>query len=207
MPKKYAINWEDDEVLSVEVDGVRYEHPSQIPDPEDRARMLQLVASLSELARPAAEPFILSRLIVPLFFTVAVLMLSICAFTALNTSRALAKEASVQGYVVDVVARADSDGQQFFYPVVEFVLPDETRYTVQTSEGSWPPAYEKGQSVTILYQRDQPRNARIKSTSSTIGIWTWSIVTGFLGVAFAIATLFARWVLKSEPMPTLEMAE
>jgi hypothetical protein len=205
MPKKYAINWEDDEVLSVEVDGVRYEHPGQIPDSEDRAIMLRLVSSLSEM--PAAEPFFVSRLIVPLFFTVAVLMLSICAFTALNTSRALAKEASVPGYVVDVVARADSDGQQFFYPVVEFVLPDETRYTVQTSEGSWPPAYEKGQSVTILYQRDQPLNARIKSTSSAIGMWTWSIVTGFLGVAFAMATFFARWVLKSEPSPMLEMAE
>jgi hypothetical protein len=207
MQKRYTINWEDDEILSVEVDGVRYEDAGQIPDPEDRARMLQMVSGLSELAMPVAEPFVLSRFIVPLFFTVALLMLSICAFTAANTSRALAKEATAPGYVVDVVARADSDGQEFFYPVVEFVLPDETRYTVQTSEGSWPPAYEKGQSVTILYQRDQPLNARIKSTSSAIGMWTWSIVTGFLGVAFAMATFFARWVLKSEPSPMMEMAE
>jgi hypothetical protein len=204
MPKRYAIIWED-EVLSVEVDGVRYEDAGQIPDPEDRARMLRLVASLSEM--PPAEPFVVSRFIVPLFLAVALLMLSICAFTAVNTSRALAREATVPGYVVDVVARADSDGREFFYPVVEFVLPDETRYTVQTSEGSWPPAYEKGQSVTVLYQRDQPLNARIKSTSSTVGVWTWSIVTGFLGVAFAIATFFARWVLKSEPGPILEMAD
>ena len=205
MQKRYTINWEGDEVLSVEVDGVRYEDAGQIPDPEDRARMQRIVSSLSGM--PVAQPFVVSRLIVPLFFAVAVLMLSICAFTAVNTSRALAREASVQGYVVDVVARADSDGQQFFYPIVEFVLPDETRYRVQTSEGSWPPAYERGQSVTVLYQRDQPLKARIKSTSSAIGMWTWSIVTGFLGVAFAIATLFARWVLKSDSSPMVEMLE
>ena len=207
MPKRYTINWEEDEVLSVEVDGVRYEDAGQIPDPEDRARMLQMVSSLSELAVPVAEPFILSRVIVPLFFAVAVLMLSICTFTAINTSRALAKEASVQGYVVDVVARSDSDGQQFFYPIVEFVLPDETRYTVQTSEGSWPAAYEKGQAVTVLYQRDQPRKARIQSTSSTIGMWTLPIISGFLGAAFAIGTLVAHFVLKSEPSGVVEKYE
>ena len=104
MQKRYTINWEGDEVLSVEVDGVRYEDAGQIPDPEDRARMQRIVSSLSGM--PVAQPFVVSRLIVPLFFAVAVLMLSICAFTAVNTSRALAREASVQGYVVDVVARA-----------------------------------------------------------------------------------------------------
>jgi len=207
MRRTYTIGWEDNEVLFVEVDGVRYEDASEIPDPEDRARMLRLVSSLSELAAPVAQPFFLSRVIVPLFFAVALLMLSICAFTAVNTCRALAREASVQGYVVDVVARADNDGREFFYPVVEFSLPDETRYTVQTSEGSWPPAYERGQSVTVLYQRDQPRNARIKSTSGTIGMWTVSIITGFLGAAFAIGTLVARWVLKSEPGPVVEVSE
>jgi hypothetical protein len=207
MRRRYAIGWEDNEVLFVEVDGVRYEDASEIPDPEDRARMLRLVSSLSELATPVAEPFFLSRVIVPLFFTVALLMLSICVFTAVNTSRSLAKEGSVQGYVVDVVARGDSDGREFFYPVVEFSLPDETRYTVQTSEGSWPPAYEKGQSVTVLYQRDQPRNARIKSTSSTIGMWTLPIISGFLGTAFAIGTLVAHFVLKSELGPVVAISE
>lgn len=94
--------------------------------------------------------------------------------------------------------------QLFYYPMVAFNLPDGRRRTVQIAEGSWPPAYEVGQAVTVAYNPDQPRNARIQSLGGTIGLWTVSIITGVLGVAFALATLLARWILKQSP-PDLEM--
>ena len=48
MQKKYSINWENDEVVSVEVDGVQYDHPDQIPDPDDRAQILRLMSKTTD---------------------------------------------------------------------------------------------------------------------------------------------------------------
>jgi len=203
MGKKYSINWENDEVVSVEVDGVQYESPNQIPDPEDRARVLLLMSGEPDMdfSLAAGEPSALTKYIFLVFLAVAVLMLTISAITAVNTGRNLSREESAPGVVVDLVTRKDSAGQEFSYPVVEFVLPDGSRKTVQLSEGYWPPAYEKGEPVTVLYDPERPLNARIKSSSGTVSRWTWSIITGVLGVAFGFATLFARWITNIKPSP------
>ncbi len=136
------------------------------------------------------------RIILSVFLAVAVLMLAISAVSAINTGLALSREKSAPGHVIDLVARRDETGKEFYYPVVEFYLPDGSFTLVQISEGSWPPAYEKGQSVTILYDPDQPLHAWIQSASSSALMWILSIITGVLGVAFLIATLFAFWMLK-----------
>ena len=201
MGKKYSINWENDEVVSVEVDGVQYESPNQIPDPEDRARVLLLMSGEPDMdfSLAAGEPSALTKYIFLVFLAVAVLMLTISAITAVNTGRNLSREESAPGVVVDLVTRNDSAGQEFSYPVVEFTLPDGSRKTVQLSEGNWPPAYEKGEPVTVLYDPQWPLTARIKSSSGTVSRWTWSIITGVLGVAFVFATLFARWMNNIKP--------
>jgi len=201
--KKYSINWENDEVVSVEVDGVQYASPDLIADPEDRARVLRLMSGEPDMdfTLVAGEPSALSKYIFLVFLAIAVLMLTIFAITAVNTDRNLSKEESAPGVVVDLVTRKDSAGQEFSYPVVEFTLPDGSRKTVQLSEGNWPPAYEKGEPVTVLYDPQRSLTARIKSSSGTISRWTWTIITGVLCVAFAIATLFARWMINIKPAP------
>ena len=198
MAKKYSINVENDEVISVEVDGVQYDNPAQISDPDDRARILLLMSTTPDmdLSVAASEPFVLPKIIPPVFLAVAVLMLVIAAVSAVNTARALSREKSVPGHVVDLVVRKDPTGKEFYYPVVEFYLPDESRQTVQLSEGNWPAAYAKGEPVIVAYDPEQPLQARINSISSTASQWTLSIITGVLAMAFVIATLFARWILK-----------
>ena len=101
--------------------------------------------------------------------------------------------------MVDLEVRRDQNGNEFYYPVVEFSLPDDSLTRVTSSEGSWPPAYEKGALVTVRYDPGPPLAARISSLSGNIGQWTVTIITGVLGLAFAGATVFARWVLKAEP--------
>ena len=54
------------------------------------------------------------------------------------------------------------NGDTFYFPVVEFPLPDGTRQTVQMDEGSSTMDYEPGQSVTVRYLPDQPEEARIE---------------------------------------------
>ena len=41
--KKYSINWENDEPVSFEVDGVTYESVDQIPDEVDREKITAMI--------------------------------------------------------------------------------------------------------------------------------------------------------------------
>jgi hypothetical protein len=226
MAKKYSVNMENDEVVSVEVDGAIYAHPDEIPDPEDREKILQLMSrteddnidaefekefedfdkEFKELEKQSAKfPIV----IVAIFLFVAVIMLAISVISAVSTSRAVAKEQSAPGEVVDMIVRKsqggyDSEGtyqapQDYYYPVVAFSLPDGTRKTVQIGEGSWPPAYEVGEQVTVLYDPGKPINARIKSTSSDILMWLLPGITGTIGVVFLIVSVSIFWFLRPSP--------
>jgi hypothetical protein len=196
--KKYALLVEDGEVVGVEIDGKRYDDPVLIPGEGDRLRMQHLVASFSDRERmaPSGKPPAFPKYLPLLFLGVAVLMLVIALISGIRAGLALSRERSAPGQVVAMVERRDSDGQPFYYPVVEYALPDGSLREIEVSEGSWPPAYEVGQQVTVAYDPNQPLNSRIQSISSAIGVWTLAIITGFLSAAFFGATLFARWILK-----------
>jgi len=223
MAKKYSVNVENDEVVSVEVDGVIYEHPDQIPDPDDREKILELMSKTTEEEFDAEfdkefedfdkefkelekESSKFPILIVGIFLLVALLMLAIAVISGVSIARAVANEQSASGQVVDLTLRTsrggyDSQGtyqapQDYYYPVVEFALPDGTHKTVQLAEGSWPPAYEIGEKVTILYDPEKPINARIQSTTSNILKWLVPGITGTLGVAFLAAAVIAGWFLR-----------
>jgi hypothetical protein len=217
MQKKYSINWEDDRVASVEVDGVQYGTPDQIPDPEDREKVEQLISrstgqadadfdkefgkdfdkefeeEFRELERQSKK---FPNIIILIFLSVAILSLVIAAILAFSTTRTLLSEKSTPGYVVDLVSRRDSSGNEYFYPLVEFDLPDGSRQRVQLAQGSWPAPYELGQAVTVLYNPAQPRQARIKGPDDTIIMYIGALITGFVGLVFLGVTLFARWLLK-----------
>jgi preprotein translocase subunit SecG len=217
MAKKYSINVEDGEVVSVEVDGVEYANPDQIPDGEDRAQIELLMSRStgedsdqafdkefdrqfeedSRALEKQSERF--PRIILALFLGISVLMLAIAAISAVSTVRALSRETTAPGRVVELVAWRDQAGKVFYYPVVEFYLPDESRQTIQLSEGSTTPAYDQGAPVTILYDPARPGAARVKSAANAWLAWTLTIITGVLGAAFLVAALFARSFLKPEP--------
>ncbi len=210
MAKKYSINVEKDKVISVEVDGVRYKTYDEIPDEDDRTKMFFLVSNFEdmadfsdmELGATGNMSSTMSKIIVLVFLAVAVLMLAIATIAGVSTGQKLSTEQTAPGRVVDMVERKDSSGKAFYYPVVEFYLPDNSRQTVQLSEGSRPAAYEKGDVVTVAYQPAQPGEARIKSGASAVGQWVVTIITGSLGLAFLVATGFAYWMLKSDKPAT-----
>jgi len=200
MAKKYSIYVENDKIVSLEVDGVKYKHASQIPDSQARAWMELLVedSPALDLGSAGGGSFDLGKIILPLFLGISLLMLSIAVIAGVITGRAIAREKHVLGRVVDLEVRLDEYGNEYYYPVLEFSLPDNSRTRFTTSEGSWPPAYENGARVTVRYDPGPPLRARISSLSGNIGLWTVTIITGVLALAFAGATVFARWVLKDE---------
>lgn len=210
--KKYSIHWEDDEIVSIEVDGVRYAKPEDISDPEDRAQVERLMARAAEpepdpdfdqefgpefdrrLAEAAGEAqratASVPKIVGGIFLAVAVLLLGIAALLTANTAAALDREASAPGRVVEVVARRDEAGRTFYYPVVEFILPDKGRQTIRLSEGSSPPAHTPGEAVTIRYDPARPNaSARIDSPGDAALQWLGAGITGFVGLVFLVAAL------------------
>ena len=193
MSKKYSINWQDGEVVSVEVNGKQYKSPDLVPDPEDRIELQMLMSKAGdmEFTEPANDP--LTKIVLSIFLGVGVLMLAIAAIAAVFTVRSFSREVSARGNVVDFVVRMDSDGQEFYYPVVEFALPDGSIQRVPLSVGNSPPAYVKGEAVTVLYDQERPLKARIQSFSGAFDKWILTMITGFLGIVFVGVSLFVGW--------------
>ena len=150
-----------------------------------------------ELNMPASKSSTGPNIIVVVFLAVVILMFAIAAISAVSSGRALARERTAPGSVVDTVIRQATDGTLYCRPVVVFALPDGGQRRVQLTEENTAPAYQVDESVTIAYDPARPDHARIKTSASTAAMWILPLITGILGAAFLVATLFARWVLRS----------
>lgn len=208
--KKYSINWEDDLPISFEVDGVSYENLDDIPNDKDRHKLEAMMESSfdadfdAEFAEMNKEVQMINgpgveKIILSVFTGVAVLMLLIAGVASANNILKINREESAPGIVVDMTKRLEYDENDFdrvigetYYPVVEFTAKDGKRREVQLSEGSFPPAYEVGDDVTILYEPDHPLDARIQSFGSSALMWILPGITGILGIAFLCAVILVQ---------------
>jgi len=216
MPKKkYSINWENDEAESFEVDGVKYNSLDDVPDWKDRDKLAAMVHASSEEGfeevkfdekefeelRKTAENPTMERWVLGGFTVIAVIMLLVTIVSIFTNIQKILKEESVPGIVVDVVKRRELINEEndivrdFYYPVIEFTASDGRRRTVQVSEGSSSPFYEKGNEVTVAYDPEHPLDARIKSASNSALLWVLPSITGILGIAFAGAVLVVKKVM------------
>lgn len=212
MAKKYSVQMENDEVVSVEVDGVTYTNPDDIPDEGDRQKIQSMISrstpldsedsgedefdremakDLREMRKQSAS---MPKLMVAIFLGVAAIALIVAGISTYSAIRQISKEESVPGRVVDMVMHASRDSQtgevtQFAYPVVEFTPVDQRPQRVQIGEGSSPPEYAVGDAVVVLYDPQKPRDARIKSISSDVLLWLLPGITFVLGAAFVGAAL------------------
>jgi hypothetical protein len=213
--KKYSINWENDEPASFEVDGVTYNSLDDIPDWKDKDKLSAMVVAASEEdaeevnfdskefedLRKSAESPTMERWVLGGFSAIAAIMLLVTAISIFSNIQKISKEESTPGRVVDVVTRREVVDQQnrivrdFYYPVVEFVAIDGRTRTVQVSQGSDSPFYEKGDEVTVAYDPEHPLDARIKSASSSALMWVLPSITGILGIAFAGAVFVVKKVM------------
>ncbi len=219
--KKYSINWENDEPVSFEVDGVAYESLDQVPDEADREKLTAMMdASIEQQFEKEFKDFDkefekdfeankkssanAEKLTLGIFSGVAALMLLIAAISSFSAVRRLGSEASAPGRVVDVVKQREYVSQQdnivrdYYYPVVEFTSSDGRSHTAQMTEGSQSPYYEVGDEVTVRYNQQHPLDARIKSAGSDALMWILPGITGVLGLAFLGAVIAVRKLMPPE---------
>lgn len=76
--------------------------------------------------------------------------------------RALAETGTrARGTVIDLTLRRDSDSGSTYRPVVEFHDARGTRHEFVGSVGSSPPAYSRGETVSVIYDPAAPDRAMI----------------------------------------------
>lgn len=213
--KKYSINWDNDIPVSFEVNSVEYKSLEDVPNEADRLKLEAMLDSASdaefdaEFEKMSKEvqqvngPSV-EKIILLIFTGVAALMLLIAGITSFNNVAKINREESALGRVVDMTRRLEYDEQnrdrvvgETYYPVVEFVAQDGEHRNVQLREGSFPPAYEVGDEVTILYEPDHPLDARIKASASSALMWVLPGITGILGIAFLVAVIAVRKLMPS----------
>jgi hypothetical protein len=228
MAKNYSVQMENDEVISVEVDGQTYIRPEDIPDLLDREEIRALISKMTrpdskeglnqdfkeELLELNQKPGIIPRVFLAILLGVAAIMFIIAVTSTVQTVQTLSREESVNGTVVDQVFRPSRDSEtgivtNYIYPVVEFAPAGKTLLKVQMSEGSSSPDYAIGDQVTILYDPRQPRDSRIKSSSSNLLLWILPAITFLVGTAFlAVALIFIKfwppWKRRTVSFPGLE---
>lgn len=212
--KKYSINWENDEPISFDVDGVTYNALDDVPNEKDREKLSAMLDAsfddafddsfedmqfdekeFEELQKSSAG---MEKILLGIFSGVAILMLLIAGISSYFAIQKISKEESAPGRIADVVVRKEYINEQdritrdFYYPVIEFTASDGKKRTVQISEGSDSPYYEKGDEITVLYDPEHPLDARIQSAGSNALMWILPAITGILGIAFTGAVLVVK---------------
>lgn len=217
MKKKYSLNWEDDKLISVEVDGTVYAAAELIPDPEDRKRVEAMIENASgveddaefnrtfdeinrqldaeALRHPNTEQSLMN-LVFGIFMGVAVLLLGIAGFSAYLVQKTEASETVVLGQVVEIVGEPGADGRDFYSPVVKFPTADGAWVTITLQEASRPSLYAVGDSVEVRFDPARPQFAL--TSDAAANRWIVTIICGVLGGVFLGVSLLIRKIFGSK---------
>jgi len=121
------------------------------------------------------------------FFLVG-LGISIGAFFSFSSTKAFIASADrAQGKVVSLERRVstDSDGGQStsYYPVVEYQLSTGKKIVFTSSSGSSPASFRVGEKVEVLYDPQDPNQAKINAFFSK---WGATLILSFMGAIFSL---------------------
>lgn len=227
--KKISITMEGDEISFIMIDGRAYTSPDDIVNSEDRRKVERMIANAAEdsaVVDPAEDDFWseeekeqfwqlerdskkIPPLIAGIFGLVSAITLIIAIISGVGAYRQQATELSAPAMVMDTVIRTATDSEtgdrtDYSHPIVAFDAANGRHYEIELAEGSYPPEYVAGDTVTILYNPERPQQARVQSTSSTMLLWLLPGITGTVGLAFLGAAVVVYKVLmpsKEESLP------
>ena len=130
------------------------------------------------------------------FLAVGIVALVIGMVTLVRTVQFVQRAEHAPGTVIDLSRETDSEGEVTFYPVVRFTTAEGKEIEFKSSSGSSPPSQSEGDRVDVLYDPDDPNDARL---SGIFDLWLFPIVSFALGAAFLAVTFFVRRQSSSEP--------
>jgi hypothetical protein len=121
-----------------------------------------------------------------IFFLVSIGMLIGGFFFASSTLSFKANSSSAEGVVIDLTRKYSSDGGATYAPVVAFKDTSGTEITFTTGMASNPPAYTKGEKVSVMYNPGDPQDARI---DTFFQLWFPALILSVMGLIFLLASL------------------
>lgn len=104
-------------------------------------------------------------------------------FMARNTLAFRARAVSAEGVVVDLIQKRDSKGSSTWSPEVEYRTADGETRTYVSSSSSNPPAWDRGEKVTLRYDPDNPERVRLDGFMDN---WFGPTILGGMGAVFSL---------------------
>ncbi|XZG69532.1 DUF3592 domain-containing protein [Chitinibacteraceae bacterium HSL-7] len=118
-----------------------------------------------------------------LFAAVGVLLLMGALWSWKSTSDLLKHAEHAQGTVVELVESISSDDSSTYKPMVEYRTQAGQHITFTSSTGSYPPSFDEGEKVDVLYLPSRPQEAQINETWQ---LWFPSILLSVLATPFVL---------------------
>jgi hypothetical protein len=131
-----------------------------------------------------------------LFLAIGFVLLVLGAVTLVRTLQFVSGAEHATGTVVELSRSSDSEGTVTFHPVVRFTTAEGRTVEFVSSTGSSPPDHSAGDRVEVLYDPDDPQDARL---TGFFDLWLLPLVFGVMGLGFSAAALF---VIRSTRAPS-----
>lgn len=90
----------------------------------------------------------------------------------------------VEGYVTDVIINYDKEDNEVYTPLIAFSAHDGKQYQIKARMSTRPPNADE--TLTIIYNPDNPSDAKIWSVVNTWGI---TLLFAFVALAILISSL------------------
>lgn len=134
--------------------------------------------------------------VIPVIFLLSGVGLLIGGFVSAATTRAfLGQAVETRGEVVALEEEPPTEsGEAVMYrPVITYALPSGQKVRFKSKVCSNPAPYAIGDKIVVLYVRERPDQARIRSFRS---LWLLSLILLGLGTVFAVlgAALLLGWI-------------
>lgn len=110
-----------------------------------------------------------------------------------RTANFIKSAQQTSGLIVELEKRESNDESgATYYPIYTFTDNSGVEHRITARNGTYPPAFEVGEKVTILYPPNDPKDAEINSFWS---LWLWPIILGGMALVEIIFGLLAIYVV------------
>jgi len=129
---------------------------------------------------------------------IALIEFAIASLLYRNTHHFLQSASRAQGTVTRFFDRMDRYTNKIYYPVYEFQDARGNEYEIVSSAGSYPLAYQIGDTVTMLYLPNHPNDA---TPGTFLEIWFWPVLVacfGFLKLVAGLGILLFVYIVRRD---------
>ena len=114
----------------------------------------------------------------------AIMSLGLSAYLFINTRKFVSAATKTKGTVIRLDPRQGSKGGTVYLPIFEFRTVDGQVMTVAHDSAQKPPQYKVGQSIDVLYNPENPQDAKI---SGSTNLYLLPVILAVVGVVASVS--------------------